>query len=147
MRPAVDRDPMTSALDTVLPIAAVGSGLLFLALAGLIGLMYLLTSSWFYGEAEAVDETEEPPEETIDETSAPQGVAALEEAKAADEAAEADRRRRAVAVAVTVAVAHARAGRTARRATAGGSDPASEWRRAGRARRLSKPRRRARTSP
>ena len=37
---------MPSALQTVLEIAGVGTTLLFLALAGLVGLMYSLTSPW-----------------------------------------------------------------------------------------------------
>lgn len=150
---------MTPALDTVLPIAAVGSGLLFLALAGLIGLMYLLTSSWFHGESEAAGEAEEiageipAPQEAAPEPAEAGGeVEAASEAEPAVDAegtggaAEAERRRRAVVLAVTVAVARARLGRTPRRATVANSDTASEWRRAGRARRLSKLRHRARTS-
>lgn len=144
---------MTPALDTVLPIAAVGSGLLFLALAGLIGLMYLLTSSWFHGESEAAGEAEEiagevpaPPEAASEPAESGGEVEAASEAEATGKAAEAERRRRAVVLAVTVAVARARLGRTARRATVANSDTASEWRRVGRARRLSKLRHRARTS-
>ena len=156
---------MTPALDTVLPIAAIGSGLLFLALAGLIGLMYLLTSSWFHGESAVAGEAEEiageaaapheaasePAEaggdvEAGGETEADGDVEAASETEPTGDAAEAERRRRAVVLAVTVAVARARLGRSARRAPAGNSDTASEWRRTGRARRLSKLRRRARTS-
>ena len=126
---------MTSALDIVLEIAAVGSGLLFLALAGLIGLMYLLTSSFLFGRPEPAGET--APEEavtdteTADETPEPEHL-------------EAERRRRAVVLAVTVAVARARVERSVRRIVATATETTSDWRRAGRMRRLSKPERRTR---
>ena len=44
---------MTSELATVLQISAIGTGFLFAALAGLIGLMYLLTGSWLFNRAAA----------------------------------------------------------------------------------------------
>ena len=42
---------MTPQLETVLEISAIGTALLFSALAGLIGLMYLLTAQWLFRPA------------------------------------------------------------------------------------------------
>ena len=129
---------MTPALDVVLQIAATGSGLLFAALAGLIGLMYLLTSTRLFGGSDIAGETQELPAAEEEEDTAG-------DTETKDAAAEADRRRRAAALAVSVAVACARAGRTARRAVAAANGAPSEWRRTGHMRRLSQPRRRTGT--
>ena len=133
---------MTSALDIVLEIAAVGSGLLFLALAGLIGLMYLLTAPWLFGRPETAGEA--TPEDAVtetDEETAAQPLATAGETPAHVEAA---RQRRAVVLAVTVAVARDRAARSVRRIVATATETTSDWRRAGRMRHFSKQRRRTR---
>jgi hypothetical protein len=73
---------------TVLWISVVGAALLFAALAGLVGLMYLLTAPWLFTERPAA--------------AAPL-VPALD--GAAEEEAEHERRRRAAALAVATACA------------------------------------------
>ena len=149
---------MSPALETVLEIAGVGSTLLFLALTGLIGLMYALTSTWLHerltarpaGDASGrIDPTVReargdaaPRVEGVsgDPPSAEEGAAgrAREEAEA-----ELDRRLRAVALAV--AVARAGVQQPAWRLRRPASESPSDWRRVHRLRRLSKPRARART--
>lgn len=116
---------MTTQMETVLWISGVGTGLLFLALVGLIGLMYLLTAQWLFR---------------------PASVAATPEATTADpaddrneEEEERDRQRRAVALAVAIACAQAERAPTLLTARA------SDWRRLHHNRRLSQPRSRART--
>ena len=54
---------MSSELQAVLEIAAAGSTLLFAALAGLIGLMYLLTAPWLGRRPATIrpDEADLPP--------------------------------------------------------------------------------------
>ena len=143
---------MTSALQTVLEIAGVGSTLLFLALIGLIGLMYALTSPWLYRRL-APSSAGQPLAEagasagTEEEAAAAGAGARPEEEVAATNArveaeAEQDRRRRAVALAV--AVACTRVERPARRGIPSAPEAPSEWRRVHRMRRLAKPRTRAR---
>src|SRR5687767_374946 len=43
---------MTAEMRTVLWITAVGSTILFASIAGLVGLMYLLTSTWLFPKGE-----------------------------------------------------------------------------------------------
>ena len=119
---------MTSQLDTVLQISAIGTALLFAALAGLIGLMYLLTGPWLFHRATAPVHDQDPPqaaELVIDDTRA-------------EEQEELDRQHRAVALAVALACAHGE--RPAEVVT----EAPSDWRRMHRARRLGQPRARAR---
>jgi hypothetical protein len=73
----------------VLWISVVGSGLLFFALAGLVGLMYLLTAPWLLRDK--ADEAAPPPVTVLD--------------GAAEEDAERERRRRAAALGVAAACA------------------------------------------
>lgn len=75
---------MTTQMDTVLWIAAVGGGALFAALGALVGLMYLLTSPLFQRAAQTAESVATP---IIGEA----------------ESYEKDRRRRAVALAVAAA--------------------------------------------
>jgi hypothetical protein len=122
---------MTEQMDTVLWISGVGTGLLFIALAGLIGLMYLLTSQTLFRPAAVnADLAESAPEES----SATDPVAEHNE-----EEEERDRQRRAVALAVALACAQAERGPML--LTSGASD----WRRLHHNRRLTQPRSRART--
>jgi hypothetical protein len=105
-------------MQTVLWIAAVGAALLFLALTGLIGLMYALTAQWpFFRPATPSAE--------------PQGVVAAPDSLADDE--EHDRRRIAAALAVAVACAESDG------ATVLGTETPSNWRLLHRARRLGHP--------
>ncbi|MSO45349.1 MAG: hypothetical protein EXQ59_01080 [Acidobacteria bacterium] len=73
----------------VLWVSAVGCALLFFALAGLVGLMYLLTAPWLFRDKA--------------EKAAPPPVTALD--GAAEENAERERRRRAAALSVAAACA------------------------------------------
>jgi Na+-transporting methylmalonyl-CoA/oxaloacetate decarboxylase gamma subunit len=83
---------MTAQIQTVLWIAGVGGVLLFAAIAGLVLLMYVLTSPFL----------------SLKRTRAAAiGVAADEPASEAHETQELERRRRAAALAVAVAVAEA----------------------------------------
>lgn len=126
---------MSPELATVLEIAAVGATLLFAALAGLIGLMYLLTTPVpFARPATAV---REPPVSNPAATLAADDEPTAAE-QAAHEAEERDRQRRAVALAVAVACAERE-----RVAVSEGEAP-PEWRRLHRTRRLNQPRSRAR---
>ena len=116
---------MSPELDTVLQISAIGTALLFAALAGLIGLMYLLTGSWLFHRAAAPADDQDPPQ-----------VAELVDTRA-EEQEELDRQHRAVALAVALAFAH-----SARPAVVVAEAP-SDWRRMHRARRLGQQRARA----
>ena len=116
---------MTPQLETVLQISAIGTALLFMALAGLIGLMYLLTAHGCTGVTPAADSSaasDEPEPDGEDK-----------------EEAERDRQRRAVAIAVALACAQAE--RPAALVTSADTD----WRRLHHTRRLNQPRSRART--
>ena len=117
---------MTPQLDTVLRISALGTTLLFGALLGLIGLMYLLTAPWLFRRAVTPPVPEEPP------------VAEPVDTGAEEEAEERDRQHRAVALAVAVACA------SSRRSAVGVAEASSGWRWLHHGRRLSQPRARAR---
>jgi len=92
---------MSSALQTVIEIAGIGTTLLFLALAGLVGLMYALTSPWLTERLSPSATTK-----TAQNESEERVLAAAEQAK--EEAlSEADRQQRAVVLAVAVACAAA----------------------------------------
>ena len=122
---------MTEQMDTVLLISGVGTGLLFIALAGLIGLMYLLTSQTLFRPAPVAAASPAPTTGESPETDA------VDESNEEEE--ERDRQRRAVALAVAIACAQAeRAPMLLTSATSG-------WRRLHHSRRLSQPRARART--
>ena len=103
---------MTSEMLTVLWIAAVGSSLLFIALGGLVGLMYLLTAPWRFPRK---------PRPAVE------GQAA---ASSPQDHGEHDRRRRAAAIAVAIACAEGD------RASVIPTDESSGWRLIHRARRL-----------
>ena len=111
---------MTSQLDTVLQISAIGTGLLFAALAGLIALMYLLTGSWLFNRTTA-PVTDPDPQATE-----------LADARA-EEQEELDRQHRAVALAVALAAAHSE------RPAVVSTETPSDWRRLHRSRRLGQP--------
>ncbi len=117
---------MSSELQAVLEIAAAGSTLLFAALAGLIGLMYLLTAPWLGRRPATIrpDEADLPP----GRVSAGRGAVPYDDAEQA-------RRQRAVALAVAIARAEQE-----RPAGVAGS---SEWRRVHRARLMDRPSARA----
>ena len=118
---------MSSALHTVLEIAGVGTTLLFLALAGLIGLMYSLTSPWLTDRLNPSATTNAEQDEEGERIRA-----ASELAK--DEAhSEADRQQKAVVLAVAVACA------TAERPLVHVLETSSSWRRLHQARRLAQP--------
>ncbi len=112
---------MTSQLETVLLISAVGTGFLFAALAGLIGLMYVLTGSRLFRRpaAPAAD-----PDPAL--------VAELVDTRA-EEKEELDRQHRAVALAVALACAHSE------RPAVVVAEASSDWRHLHRARRLGQP--------
>ena len=112
---------MSPELETVLQISAIGTALLFGALAGLICLMYLLTGSWLFRRA-ATPATDNDPS----------AMAELV-ASRAEEEEELDRQHRAVALAVAVACAH-----SDRPAVVVAEAP-SDWRRLHRAQRLGQP--------
>jgi hypothetical protein len=120
---------MTPELDTVLDISAIGTGLLFVALAGLIGLMYLLTAPWLFRTAPAssVEDVEGEP------------LTAQRVDKLAEEEKERERQHHAVALAVAVACA------TTARTPAPATAPTSAWGSMHHTRRLSQPTSRART--
>ena len=117
---------MTSQLETVLEIAGVGTVLLFMALVGLVGLMYLLTTPWPFGQSARRAEEELAATEAADES------------REQEEQAEGDRQLRAVALAVAVACAEAE------RPVTFVTDATSEWRRVHRSRRLGQQTARAR---
>ena len=115
---------MTPELRTVLEIAGVGATLLFLALGGLVTLMYALTSPLLYGGL------------TLSRRSGAMRTRAAEQARL-EATAEQERQRQAVAIAV--AVARARAARPAPV-----ESDAAAWRHAHRVQRLRQPTSRAR---
>jgi hypothetical protein len=123
---------MSLEMLTVLWIAAVGSSLLFIALSGLIGLMYLLTAPWPFrrkGRPRAANGFGEPRRSSNERSGAaptPVVGAAGTEASDPDRA----RRRRAAAIAVALACAE-RDG-----ATLAATDAPSNWRLMHRARQL-----------
>ena len=106
---------MSLEMLTVLWIAAVGSSLLFIALTGLVGLMYLLTAPW-------------PFRRKGRPRVAPNPVTGTAGAEVSDQ--DRDRRRRAAAIAVAIACAE-RDG-----ATLAATDAPSNWRLMHRARQL-----------
>ncbi len=118
---------MSSALQTVLEIAGVGTILLFLALAGLVGLMYSLTSPWLTERLNPSATTSTAQDEEDQRI-----LAAAEQAKE-EAASEADRQQKAVALAVAVAIA------TADRPLVHVLETSSAWRRLHQTRRLSQP--------
>ena len=85
--------PMTSEFQVVMEIAAVGAALLFLALAGLIGLMYLITAP--FGQS------------TVEARAGAEGLLRSSPSKlqSSNELAERELQTRAVALAVAVACA------------------------------------------
>ena len=109
---------MTSQLQTVLEIAGVGTIILFMALVGLVGLMYLLTMPWPFGKSARPAEEAAAPAEVADE---------LREQEAREER---DRQLRAVVLAVAVACAEAE------RPSTFLTETTSDWRRVHRSRRL-----------
>ncbi len=109
---------MQSQLQTVLEIAGVGTVILFMALVGLVGLMYLLTMPWPFGKSARPAEGTAAPAEVADE---------LREQEAREER---DRQLRAVVLAVAVACAEAE------RSSAFLNETTSDWRRVHRSRRL-----------
>ena len=119
---------MSPELGTVLQISAFGTLFLFAALAGLIGLMYLLTGSWLFHRAAAPAHDQDPAQE-----------AELVDTRA-EEQEELDRQHRAVALAVAVACAHSE------RPAVFVAESPSDWRRMHRARRLGQQRARAKAS-
>ena len=116
---------MTANLESVLQISVTGTAILFSALAGLIGLMYLLTAPWLF----------EPP--AADNLSSSEATSSQDGAGQESQA----RRRRAAALAVAVACA------SATRPLPDASTSDSDWRRLHHSRRLGhvSPRARART--
>lgn len=120
---------MTSQLQTVLEIAGIGTVLLFIALVGLVGLMYLLTMPWPFGSSAKPTEEESPPADVADES---------REQEARDER---DRQLRAVVLAVAVACAQAE------RPSTFLTETTSDWRRVHRSRRLGQRTARARVRP
>ncbi len=116
---------MSSALQTVLEIAGVGTTLLFLALAGLVGLMYSLTSPWLTERLS--------PSATINVEQDEEGdrVRAASELAKDEALSEADRQQKAVVLAVAVACA------TAQLPLAHVLETSSAWRRLHQTRRLS----------
>ena len=91
---------MSTGLQTVLEIAGIGTVLLFLALAGLVGLMYAVTSPRLSDKLNLNDDEDANTEADM----ASRADRAASEAKHEAEA-EADRQRRAVALAVFLAIA------------------------------------------
>ncbi len=116
---------MSTGLQTVLEIAGIGTILLFLALAGLVGLMYAVTSPRLSDKLNLDDDEHSDAE--ADMTSRAERAAS--EAKHEAEA-EADRQRRAVALAVATAC------ETAGEAASHIMEKPSEWRQLHRARRF-----------
>ena len=124
---------MSSALQTVFEIAGIGTTLLFIALAGLIGLMYTLTSPWLYDRLNP-SPPDAPVANSTTETRVHGAVTQVEQAAAA----EAARQQRAVALAVAVACG------TIDRPILRVVETTSAWQRLHRTRRFSQPRQRAR---
>lgn len=125
---------MSLEMLTVLWIAAVGSSLLFIALSGLVGLMYLLTAPWPFRRkgrprtAVANGFGEPRPSSNEPSRAAPDPVAGAAGAEASDQ--DRDRRRRAAAIAVAIACAERDD------TTLGATDAPSNWRLMHRARQL-----------
>ena len=119
---------MDSQLRTVLEIAGVGTLLLFMALVGLVALMYLLTA-WPLRRVTRRAKERQAADDRRD------AIRALEKQ---EEQAERDRQLRAVALAVAVARAEAEL------PAALLNDQISDWRRIHRSRRLGQVTRRAR---
>ena len=122
---------MSSPLETVFEIAGVGTTLLFIALTGLVGLMYLLTSPWLHDRL-SPSVADAPAEAAKSEARVRE---AAEQARREAEA-ETARQQRAVALAVAVACA------TAERPLIRAVETPSAWRRLHRTRRFAQPRRR-----
>ena len=116
---------MSTGLQTVLEIAGIGTVLLFLALAGLVGLMYAVTSPRLSDKLNLNDDEDANTEADM----ASRADRAASEAKHEAEA-EADRQRRAVALAVATACEIV--GQSASHIT----ENPSEWRQLHRARRF-----------
>ncbi|MCY4025575.1 MAG: hypothetical protein OXH75_04590 [Acidobacteria bacterium] len=116
---------MSPELQAVLEIAAAGSTLLFAALAGLIGLMYVLTAPWSTRRPTLRTEAARP---ALDDARSGSGFGPEDRAERA-------RRERAVALAVAVARAELE------RPAAG--EGSTEWRRAHRTRLMDRPSTRA----
>lgn len=110
---------MSLEMLTVLWIAAVGSSLLFIALTGLVGLMYLLTAPWRFRRQGRPRAARNP-------------VAGAAGTEVSDE--DRDRRRRAAAIAVALACAEHDG------ATLAATDAPSNWRLMHRARQLARSR-------
>lgn len=125
---------MPSALQTVFEIAGVGTTLLFIALTGLVVLMYALTSPWLYDRLHP-SVSEESATSAASETRVNE---AMEQARL-EATAEDDRQQRAIALAVAVACA------SADRPMVRVAETPSTWQRLHRARRFAQPPRRART--
>jgi len=123
---------MSSGLQTVLEIAGVGTTLLFLALAGLIGLMYSLTSPWLTERL-----SPSSPANTEQGEEGERILAAAEHAQQ-EALSEADRQQKAVALAVAVACA------AAERPLVHVLQTSSAWRRLHQTRRLAQASRRQR---
>ena len=117
---------MSPELQAVLEIAATGSTLLFAALAGLIGLMYVLTAPWM--STRRVTLRAEDAGLTLEEARRGGGL---------DPEDRAERARRERAVALAVAVARAELERPA------AVEGSSEWRRVHRTRLMDRPSARA----
>lgn len=124
---------MATALQTVLEIAGVGTMLLFIALAGLVGLMYSLTSPWVYDRF-STSTVNIPGANTEADTRTGQAIAQAKH----DTDAETSRQLQAVALAVAVSCA------IAEQPTVNILQEPSEWRRIHRARRFSLSNRRQR---
>lgn len=125
---------MHSDLQTVFEIAGVGTTLLFIALTGLVALMYALTSPWLYDRLHpSVSDT------SANGTSSETRVNEAVEQARLEATAEVDRQQRAVALAVAVACA------SADRSMVRMVETPSAWRQLHRARRFAQPPRRART--
>jgi len=119
---------MSAQLEAVLEISAYGTVILFAALAGLIGLMYMLTAQW---PGQATQWLLEIAPGSASSPTKPATEALAE--------AERDRRRRAVAIAVAVACA------TTQRAPVVLSTGESSWRQMHHTRRLNQSTARTRT--
>ena len=118
---------MSSGLQTVLEIAGVGTTLLFLALAGLIGLMYSLTSPWL------TERLSPSATENTDQGEEGERVQAAAEHAKEEALAEADRQQKAVALAVAVACA------AVERPLGHVLETSAAWRRLHQTRRLAQP--------
>lgn len=118
-------------MRTVIWISVVGGSLLFFALAGLVGLMYLLTAPWLFSVEGAQPRRGRLPRRPRRAGAgvAPEAVVPASEAESSD--AEQERRRRAAALAVATACAEEG------QMTFVPVDTPADWRLLHRARRLS----------